>query len=536
MKRIHQGRRVAPCSATSLATLSAVVLAGLALGCGAADQASGRAAGGGGGGGGVDVGGPGGASGISPPGAQDFGLFRQILARGDLPGPETLDAAGFFAEHKLDFPAPECGDVLCLHAALGVMGNLIDGANCTMIQVGMSSPIQPDALERPPLHLVLALDTSGSMRGPPLDAVRTGLLAMLDHLRPEDRISLVRYSTEAQVVLERVGLDERRRIETELTGLVATGGTNIYDGLYVAFELAERHRSASDETRVLLLSDGVATAGFTTRERIVGLAEARAREGFAITTVGVGTEFDVELMRSIGSIGAGQFYFLEDPAAVREVFTAEVQTMLVPVARDLELELETTEGYVLRGGFGARDFRVESGLGRLAIPSLFLARRQRAEDPIEGGRRGGGGALLVELAPRPGLALGAGEVGAIRYAFTDARTGERVDRRIEIASPLAPGETPAGGHFSDDTVGKGFVMLNVFVGLRLAATLAGDADVGAARGVLAELALGLEAWLADRPDPDLADDLEIVRQFEAVLARQPRQTPVRAPPTPFPAD
>lgn len=534
MKRIHRGRRPAPVSATCLASLSAAVFASLTLGCGAADKAS--AVAGGGGGGGVDVGGPGGASGISPPGAQDFGLFRQILARGALPGPETLDAAGFFAEHKLDYPPPDCGDVLCLHAALGVMGNLIDGANCTMIQIGMSSPIRPEELERPPLHLVLALDTSGSMRGPPLDAVRTGLLAMLDHLRPEDRISLVRYSTEARVVLERVGLDERRRIETELAGLVATGGTNIYDGLYVAFELAERHRSAADETRVLLLSDGVATAGFTTRERIVGLAEARAREGFAITTIGVGTEFDVELMRSIGSLGAGQFYFLEDPAAVREVFTAEVRTMLVPVARDLELEVETTEGYVLRGGFGARDFRVESGLGRLAIPSLFLARRQRADDPIEGGRRGGGGALLVELAPRPGLDLGAGEVGAIRYAFTDARTGERVDRTIEIASPLAPGETPVRGHFSDDTVGKGFVMLNVFVGLRLAATLASDADVGAARGVLAALALGLEAWLADRPDPDLADDLEIVRQFESVLARQPQQTPVRAPPTPFPAD
>src|SRR5262245_5566263 len=76
-----------------------------------------------------------GATGISQGGAQDFGLFRQILEDGEIPGPETLDDIGFFAEHKLDYPLPACGEDVCMHGLLGVMGNMISGSTCTLIQI-----------------------------------------------------------------------------------------------------------------------------------------------------------------------------------------------------------------------------------------------------------------------------------------------------------------------------------------------------------------------------------------------------------------
>ena len=80
-----------------------------------------------------------GATGISQGGAQDFGLFRQILEDGGIPAPDTLDDLGFFAEHKLDYPAPSCGGDVCMHGLLGVMGNMISGSSCTLIQIGMNS-------------------------------------------------------------------------------------------------------------------------------------------------------------------------------------------------------------------------------------------------------------------------------------------------------------------------------------------------------------------------------------------------------------
>ena len=89
----------------------------------------------------------GGSSGLDPSagqgGAQDFGLFRQILLAGGIPGPETIDDLGFFAEHKIAMPAAECGQNVCIHGMLGVMGNMISGSNCTIVMLGMNTPIDP---------------------------------------------------------------------------------------------------------------------------------------------------------------------------------------------------------------------------------------------------------------------------------------------------------------------------------------------------------------------------------------------------------
>ena len=116
-------------------------------------------------------GGPPGSTGVSQGGAQDFGQFRQILEAGQLPAPDVLDALGFFAEHKLDYPAADCGENLCLHALLAVQRNLLTETNCTLVQLGLNSPLQPSELERPPLDLVVAIDVSSSMLGDPIDAV-----------------------------------------------------------------------------------------------------------------------------------------------------------------------------------------------------------------------------------------------------------------------------------------------------------------------------------------------------------------------------
>ena len=129
--------------------------------------------------------------GVGQCGAQDFGLFKEILEAGGLPGPSTIDDVGFFAEHKIELPPPACGETLCAHAQIGHMGNLINGADCTIVQIGLNA--RPEVLEadRPPLHLALVIDTSGSMNGQAMQSVRRGLGKLVDALEEGDRISLI---------------------------------------------------------------------------------------------------------------------------------------------------------------------------------------------------------------------------------------------------------------------------------------------------------------------------------------------------------
>lgn len=483
-----------------------------------------------------------GASGVSAAGAQDFGRFRQILEAGEVPHPDVLDPLGFLAEHKLDYPAPDCGDDVCLHALLGVGGNLMTGTNCTLLQIGLNSPLNPAELPRPPLDLVVAVDTSGSMRGTPILYVKEGLREMQTVLRAEDRLTIVAYDTVARIVAEDLAGDDRDAITAAIEQLRANGSTNLYDGLFTALARAEAARAPGREARVVFLSDGVGSAGLTHPARLQALADAYARRGIGITTIGLGHDFDLDTMRAISDTGAGNFYFLEDALAAAEVFTEEALTFLVPVALDVQIEVYAGMGYTVRGAYGTRGWTGGLRSGIIDQASLFLAGRQRAEEPVEGGRRGGGGGILVELMPRIGAEVAdPDDVGRVRMRYTDPATGEAVEQTVDIRNPFAPGEIPLGGHYTHDTVRKGFVMLNILVGFQLAAELALEADYANAIALLDVLEAGVKGWLIDHPDPDIEDDLRYIGLFRDNLETVQSRLSVQSPPAPetvepWPAD
>lgn len=482
-----------------------------------------------------------GSTGISQAGAQDFGLFRQILEAGKIPGPDTLDDLGFFAEHKLDYPLPSCGNDVCMHGLLGIMGNMITGSSCTLMQIGMNSPIDVNNLQRPPLHLVLAVDTSGSMAGPAMDYVKEGLSAMIPALKPADKVSLIKYSSNAEVVLDYVNASDTATLDGAFKGLYAAGSTNLYDGLFQAFSIADKHFMPGTQNRVIYLSDGVATAGVQNDTKLVSLAESYAKKGIGVTTIGVGKDFDVEVMRSLGEVGAGNFYFLEDPKAVVEVFTDEVNTFLVPVALDVKFDVTVGGGYAVRGVYGTNGWQPAEGGGTISIPSLFLAGRTSANDPISEGRRGGGGAMLIELVPKPG-AISVPDpfaVGNLKLSFKDPSTGTLKTQTTNIVAQTPPDAPPTAGYFFNDTVEKSFVMLNIYAGFKLATQLAADSDPRTARRTLEALRPNVSGWLAANPDADIQDDLIYVDKFienlKVVESLSIPYTPAD-PPNPWPAD
>jgi Ca-activated chloride channel homolog len=501
--------------------LGVLSLAGCLAGCGAAKDDAGEGA----------------APGVGQGGAQDFGQFRAILDEGGIPAPQTLDDVGFFNEHKLELPAPDCGDELCLHGQLGVMGNMITGSNCTTVMLAMNTPIDPAALERPPLDLALVIDTSGSMSGESIEYVREGLLRMLDDLAAEDRVSLVVFADEAEILAERLAGDATAQLQLAIDSIDANGKTNIYDGLRTGYELVAAQHESGRQSRVVLLSDGEATAGITSRAKIVAMSAGYNAIGHSLTTIGMGEQFDPVLMRELSESGGGAFYFLEEPAAVQEVFEEEVTTFLVPLARELRIDVDIDPAYRLRAMYGTKLYELDGNSATIEIPSVQIAHRTRVSDD-EQGRRGGGGAVVVELVPRGAQLAEPGVVGRLAMSYLRPSDGATVAQELPITTTLTVGETPDAGSFSGAAVEKSFVMLNVFVGFQLASERALWGDDAGALATLLPLAGGLEAWLVDRPDPDLADDLRYVRTFIANLRARGAEDPApsKNPPEPWPAD
>ncbi len=481
--------------------------------------------------------------GVGQGGSQDFGQFKQILEAGDIPGPNTIDDVGFFNEHKVELPAPKCANDVCLHGLFGQMGNMITGSDCITVLVGMNTAIDVDKLERPPLNLSLVIDTSGSMEGEPIAYVRDGLMRMLDGLESGDHISLITFSTGAKVRVEAVTGDAPELINA-IDAISANGGTNIYDGLRTGFELVAEHAQDYAQNRVIFLSDGNATEGITNDAKIISMAAGYAAQGFGLTTIGVGTDFDVELMRTLSEQASGSFYFLEDPAAVKEVFHEEVTSFLVPLAEDVSLDVDIGDAYVLRGIYGTKLYDFTLGSGSIEIPNLQLAHRTSVDDHEDGGRRGGGGAILLELLRKQNAAP-TQAVGDMTFSYRVPHTDSYVDEKVAIKIPVAPDQVDLeNGTFEDMSVEKSFVMLNIFVGFQMAATRASQGDVTGAYNVLDSLDANVDGWLATNPDFDIEDDLKYIRMFKTNLIAvgateppptQPGEVP-QTPPEPWPND
>ncbi len=481
-----------------------------------------------------DEGASGGGIGVGQGGAQDFGQFKKILEDGDIPAPATIDDVGFFNEHKIELPAPECANNVCMHGLFGQMGNMINGSNCTTVLVGMNTPIDPAQLERPPLNLALAIDVSGSMEGESMFYVRSGLERMLSALEPQDRISLVTFSSQAEVAVADVSGDDPTLAQA-IGGLKADGATNIYDGLRTACELTLANAADDRQNRVILLSDGVATAGLTSDAKIIDMASAYNSLGLGLTTIGVGTEFDVELMRTLSEGGSGAFYFLEDPSAVQEVFVEEVTAFTVPLAEEVSIDIGVGDNYTLRGIYGTKRFEATSSSGSITIPNLQLAHRESVDDN-QGGRRGGGGAILLEILPAKGASEVKGYVGDLKLRYRDAFSKEFVEQTTTVDAQLAPNE--GGRFFETASVEKGFVMLNIFMGFQMAATRAQSGDDQGALNLLLGLDGAVDEWLEDNPDADIEDDLKYIRLFIDNLRQRGAEEPPpsQTPPDPWPQD
>ena len=492
---------------------------------------------------------------IGQGGAQDFGVFRRIIMDGGLPLPETLDDVGFFNEHVIDTPPADCGQAICLHASLGAMDNLINGAGCTMLQLGLNARVSGDQEERKPLNLGVAVDVSGSMRSDgKIDFVRRGLQLMLENLHPGDEVTLVAYSSDAHVIAEAVQEEGWPALTETIAGLTAGGGTNIHAGLDLAFDLVQRRADPSVQNRVILLSDGEPTVGITDEGAILEMASTYTLEGIGLTTIGVGAESNPAFLRTLSETGAGNFYFLENQSAIEEVFVEELNYFVTPIATDLRVEVLTGAAYELREVFGTRLWSTEGDTGVLEIPSVQIAHRM-AHDDQEQGRRGGGGAILMEMMPlrRWQDAIGpdgdAGRVAHLRLSFLAEGEVLREEQTVEIRYPHDPDHMEEDGFFQilsaaenpeDYTVSteKAFVMLNLYGGFRVATESVARGDLDFALITLEALEGAAMEWHDANHDEDIEDDLDIlsrfIRNLIAAGAGQPDDQP--EPVDPWPMD
>ena len=113
--------------------------------------------------------------------------------------------------------------------------------------------------------MTLLLDTSGSMGSTGrLRVLETAARAILNNLRPGDRIAAVKFDSRVNAVYPHESPDYARS-NPDFLDVWGRGGTNVQEGLDEALWLADRARDENPDAvnYIFLLSDGVANVDAT---------------------------------------------------------------------------------------------------------------------------------------------------------------------------------------------------------------------------------------------------------------------------------
>ncbi|MEM8961442.1 MAG: von Willebrand factor type A domain-containing protein [Acidobacteriota bacterium] len=427
-----------------------------------------------------------------------YTVARRYLEGGNLPPKAAIRIEELVNYFDYGDPAPEEGD-FALHAE-GAPSPYAQNDDYRVVRFSVRGRDVASA-DRPPADLVFVVDVSGSMdRENRLGLVKRALGLLIDELRPDDRVALVIYGSQGQVVLPLV--HDKNAIRWAVDRMTSTGATNAEEGLVLGYDLAVRDGRPGAIKRIILCSDGVANVGRTGPESILQRIRTAADMGVELTTVGFGMgNYNDTLMEQLANQSNGRYAYVDDIDEAERIFVENLTGTLQTIAAEAKIQVDFNPETVTR-------YRL------LGYENRDVADQDFRNDAVDAGEIGAGHTVtaLYEIKVRPDLDR-TDALATIHLRWGSVAEGQV----IETSRTLLNGELAPTWESASDR-------------LRLAATVAEYGEILKrsywAKDFDADR-LRAEAQRAAnrRRDQDLVDFADLVRRALALIERSQSPSP-----------
>ena len=318
----------------------------------------------------------------------------------------------------------ETGSTLRLAGRIGHARLAPGSSGNTFILVEVKTGDADAATTPAPSHLALVIDRSGSMRGERLRNAIAGASAAVDHLGDGDAVSVIAFDSRPTRVVSATTIDSRSReqIKAAIRGITASGETCISCGIDEG--LTALTGTAGKVDRMIVLSDGEATAGVRDLVGFRSLATHAREKGVTVTTIGVGTSYNQKILGAIAQEAGGGHYFIEDAASMERAFQSEADSLRATVAVQSEATIDLAAGVEL--------VRV--------YDRPFQKKGNRVVVPLGSFAKGDTQTVLVEIRV-PTNAASSAKVANVGLSYRDLVRGEDAKSRGTLAVEVGSGES-----------------------------------------------------------------------------------------------
>lgn len=253
---------------------------------------------------------------------------------------------------------------------LPIHGAIASGRSVTLdILVTIEPPAVEQTSDRPPLNLGFVLDRSGSMYGSKIDYARKAVAYAVEQLLPSDRLSLTLFDTHVHTEIPSTLATDKRRLLDTIQRIQTGSSTALHAGWVNGGMQVSQYLNPEHLNRVILLSDGLANVGETNPDAIANDVHGLMQRGVTTTALGIGADYDENLLEAMARSGDGNFFHIDSPDQLPDIFETELQGLVGTVGQAVTLSLTPLAGATVRDVLNDLEKTPD---GALKLPNLTV--------------------------------------------------------------------------------------------------------------------------------------------------------------------
>ena len=214
----------------------------------------------------------------------------------------------------------------------------------TAVKIAVKGFEMQSEQERAPLNIALVIDRSGSMSGQKIERAKEAAIQAIRRLGSRDIVSVITFDNNIDVLIPATRVSNLEDMERKIRSIQPGGTTAIHAGVTKGAEEVRKFFERGIVNRVILLSDGQANVGPSTPAQLGELGRTLGGRGITVTTLGLGTDYNEDLMARLASASDGNHKFIESANEIAEIFQKEFNTALSVVAQDVQCVVTLPEG------------------------------------------------------------------------------------------------------------------------------------------------------------------------------------------------